>query len=243
VAGSDELYELFAQLGRALSSPVRIQLLDLLCQGERSVEQLATAAGVQVANTSAHLQVLRRSRLVEIRRARQQVFYRLADDDVARFFLALREFARARSVEVQRVVEDFIVARDELDPIRREELLERMVRQEVVVIDVRPLEEYRSGHIPGAISMPLEDIPDRLSELSRDSPMQIGTGLPARTIGESRPSRGEIVAYCRGPYCILAPEAVALLRRHGLPARRLQDGFPEWRLAGLPVSVAEEASR
>jgi rhodanese-related sulfurtransferase len=222
VAGSDDLYELFAQVGRALSSPVRIQLLDLLCQGERSVEQLASTAGVQVANTSAHLQVLRRCRLVEIRRARQQVFYRLADDEVARFFLMLREFARARSVEVQRVVEDFIVARDELDPVRRDELLERMVRQEVVVIDVRPVEEYRSGHIPGAVSMPLAEMPDRISELS---------------------GGGEIVACCRGPYCVLAPEAVALLRRRGLPARRLQDGFPEWRLAGLPVAVAEAGSR
>jgi rhodanese-related sulfurtransferase/DNA-binding transcriptional ArsR family regulator len=222
VAGSDELYELFAQVGRALSSPVRIQLLDLLCQGERSVEQLAATAGVQVANTSAHLQVLRRCRLVEIRRARRHVFYRLADDEVARFFLVLREFARARSVEVQRVVADFIVARDELDPVPRDVLLERMVRQEVVVIDVRPIEEYRSGHIPGAISMPLAEIPDRIPELSGGS---------------------EIVAYCRGPYCVLAPDAVALLRRSGLPARRLQDGFPEWRLAGLPVTVAEEGSR
>jgi rhodanese-related sulfurtransferase len=219
VAGSDELYELFAQVGRALSSPVRIQLLDLLCQGERSVEQLAAAAGVQVANTSAHLQVLRRTRLVEVRRVRQHVFYRLADDDVARFFLTLRAFARARSVEVQRVVQDFIEARDELNPMRREELLERMVRHEVVVIDVRPVEEYRSGHIPGALSMPLEELPERVFELS---------------------DRGEIVAYCRGPYCVLAPDAVALLRGRGIPARRLQDGFPEWRLAGLPVSAAQE---
>jgi rhodanese-related sulfurtransferase len=216
VRGSDELYEHFAQVGRALSSPVRIHLLDLLCQGERSVEQLATAAGVQVANTSAHLQVLRRSRLVEVRRARQHVFYRLADDDVARFFVTLREFAHARSVEVQRVVQDFIVARDELQPVRREDLLELIGRQEVVVIDVRPVEEYRSGHIPGAISMPLDDLPNRISELSGDR---------------------DIVAYCRGSYCVLAPEAVQVLRGHGLTARRLQDGLPEWRLAGLPVTV------
>lgn len=221
MSGSDELYEHFAQVGRALSSPVRIQLLDLLCQGERSVEQLASAAGVQVANTSAHLQVLRRYRLVGVRRVKQQVFYRLADDDVARFFLTLREFARARSVEVQRVVRDFIIAPDELDPVRREELLERMLRQEVVVIDVRPVEEYRSGHIPGAISVPLEDLHGRMSELS-----------------DGR----DIVAYCRGPYCVLAPEAVAQLRRRGLHARRLQDGLPEWRLAGLPVTVAQEGS-
>jgi rhodanese-related sulfurtransferase len=221
VSGSDELYELFAQVGRALSSPVRIRLLDLLCQGERSVEQLASAAGVQVANTSAHLQVLRRCRLVEVRRAKQHVFYGLADDDVARFFVTLREFARARSVEVQRVIQDFIVAPDELDPVKRDELLERMVRQEVVVIDVRPVEEYRSGHIPGAISMPLDELPNRITELS-----------------DGR----DIVAYCRGPYCVLAPEAVALLRRRGLPARRLQDGLPEWRLAGLPVTVTQEVS-
>lgn len=221
MSGSDELYELFAQVGRALSSPVRIRLLDLLCQGERSVEQLASAAGVQVANTSAHLQVLKRCRLVEVRRAKQHVFYRLADDDVARFFVTLREFARARSVEVQRVIQDFIVAPDELDPLKRDELLERMVRQEVVVIDVRPVEEYRSGHIPGAISMPLDELLNRITELS-----------------DGR----DIVAYCRGPYCVLAPEAVALLRRRGVPARRLQDGLPEWRLAGLPVTIEQEVS-
>ena len=221
VGVSEELYEQFARVGRALSSPVRIQLLDLLCQGERSVEQLATAAGAQVANTSAHLQVLRRARLVDVRRVKQHVYYRIADDEVARFFHALREFARTRSVEVQRVVEDFINSRDRLEPVRREELLDLMVRQEVLVIDVRPVDEYRNGHIPGAISMPLEDLPDRLSELT---------------------GRRDVVAYCRGPYCVLAPEAVALLRQHGLRARRLQDGLPEWRLAGLPVSVAKEQS-
>jgi rhodanese-related sulfurtransferase len=216
VGASEQLYEHFAQVGRALSSPVRIHLLDLLCQGERSVEQLAAAAGVHVANTSAHLQVLRRARLVEARRERQHVYYRLADYGVARFFVTLREFAHARNVEVQRVVQDFIAARDELEPVRREDLLELIVRREVVVIDVRPVEEYRSGHIPGAISMPLEDLPDRIPELTGDL---------------------DIVAYCRGPYCVLAPEAVQVLRSRGLPARRLQDGLTEWRLAGLPVAV------
>lgn len=211
----DELYEHFAHVCRALSSPVRIHLLELLCQGERSVEQLATAAGVQVPNTSAHLQVLRRNRLVEVRRERQHIFYRLADDEVARFFLTLRAFAHARSLDAQRVVQDFITARDHLEPVRREDLVELLVRQEVVVIDVRPVEEYRSGHIPGAISMPLAELPSRISELGQDR---------------------EIVAYCRGPYCVLSPQAVEILRANGLPARRLQEGLPEWRLAGLPVA-------
>jgi DNA-binding transcriptional ArsR family regulator/rhodanese-related sulfurtransferase len=218
-AGPDEPYEHLARVGGALSSPVRIRLLDLLGQGERSVEELAAAAGVHVANTSAHLQVLRRCHLVGVRRARQRVFYRLADDEVARFLLALRELARGRSVELQRAVQDLVAGRDASEPVRRGELLDRIARREVVVIDVRPVEEHRCGHLPGAVSMPLAELPGRLAELR---------------------SAGEIVAYGRGPYCVLAPEAVALLRRRGLSARRLEDGLPEWRLAGLPVEVGRE---
>jgi rhodanese-related sulfurtransferase len=218
VAGSDDLCEHFALIGRALSSPARIRLLDLLCQGERSVEQLAEAAELQVANASAHLQILRRCHLVEVRRVKQKTICRLADDDVARFFLSLREFARSRSAELERLVQDYITGRDEFEPVRRDELIELMVRQEVVVIDVRPRQEYESGHIPGAISMPLDEIPNRIVEL--------------------RPDR-DIVAYCRGPYCVLSPQAVNVLRQHGLQARRLEDGLPEWRLAGLPMAAGQ----
>jgi rhodanese-related sulfurtransferase/DNA-binding transcriptional ArsR family regulator len=216
VAGSDDLCEHFALIGRALSSPARIRLLDLLCQGERSVEQLAEAAELQMANASAHLQILRRCHLVEVRRVKQKTIYRLADDDVARFYLSLREFARSRSAELERLIQDYITARDELEPVRQNELIDLMVRQEVVVIDVRPRQEYESAHIAGAISMPLDEIPNRIVELRPDS---------------------DIVAYCRGPYCVLSPQAVTLLRQHGLQARRLQDGLPEWRLAGLPIAV------
>jgi rhodanese-related sulfurtransferase len=219
---SEQLYEQFALIGKALSAPHRIQLLDLLCQGERSVEQLAVAADLQIANTSAHLQILRRARLVEVRRAKHSIYYRLADDEVARFFLHLRELSRTRSAEVQHIVDDFRAGPGELTPVRQDELLGLLTHGEIVVIDVRPVEEYASGHIPGAISMPLDVLPARLSEL---------------------PMAKDIVAYCRGPYCVMAPQAVTLLRDRGYPARRMEDGFPEWRLAGRSVAASEKETR
>lgn len=212
----EALYEQFARLGKALASPRRIELLDLLCQGERTVEALAEAARMGVTNTSAHLQVLRGARLVETRREGVKVYYRLADEEVCRFFFALRDLARARLAEVEQVVRDYLEARDELEPVSREALLERLGRGDVTVLDVRPPEEFAAGHIPGARSLPLPELERRLGELPRDV---------------------EIVAYCRGPYCVLAPEALAILRAAGFRARRLEDGFPEWRLAGLPVEV------
>ena len=212
----DALYEQFARVGKAVASPKRIELLDLLCQGERSVEALAKATRMSLTNTSAHLQVLRQARLVETRREGVKVFYRVAGDGVCRFFFALRGLGRERLAEVEQVVRDYFDARDELEPVSRRALLERIERGEAAVIDVRPAEEYAAGHVPGAVSIPLPELEKRLGE------------LPAGT---------EIVAYCRGPYCVLAPEALSTLRSNGFRARRLEDGFPEWRLAGMPIEV------
>jgi rhodanese-related sulfurtransferase/DNA-binding transcriptional ArsR family regulator len=214
----DRLYEQFARTAKAVAHPRRIELLELVAQGERSVEALATATGMGVTNTSAHLQVLRRAGLVEARREGTRVLYRLGGEEVAAFLVSLRDLARARLAEVGRVVADYFTARDALEPVSRAELVERAARGEVVILDVRPREEYLAGHIPGALSVPLDELEAALSRL---------------------PKRREVVAYCRGPYCVLAPEAVKRLRAKGFKARRLQDGMPEWRLAGLPVAVGE----
>jgi len=217
----DALYEQFARVGKAVAHPKRIELLDLLCQGERSVEVLADAAAMTVVNTSAHLRVLRESRLVATRREGTRVFYRLADDAVGEFFFSLRDLAGERYAEVDRIVRDFFDARDQLEPVTRDELLSRAGDGDVIVLDVRPSEEYEAGHIPGAVSVPLADLKGRMASLPRGA---------------------EIVAYCRGPYCVLAPQALDLLRRGGFAARRLEDGLPEWRRAGLPVVTGEHPS-
>jgi rhodanese-related sulfurtransferase len=215
----DRLYEQFARTAKAVASPKRIELLELLAQGERTVEALAGATGMQVTNTSAHLQVLRHARLVETRKHGTKVYYRLAGNEVAGFVVALRNLARARLAEVDRVVADYFVARDALEPVGRADLVDRASRGEVVILDVRPTEEFVAGHIPGALSVPLDQLDAALSRL---------------------PKRAHIVAYCRGPYCVLAPQAVQRLRAKGFDARRLVDGMPEWRLAGLPVAVGDE---
>jgi len=218
-AVKDGLYEQFARIGKAVANPKRIELLDLLCQGERSVEVLASAAAMGVTNTSAHLKVLRDARLVETRKDGTRVFYRLADETVCSFFFSLRDLAGQRFAEVEQMVRDYFEARDELDPVGSAELLARADDGDVIVLDVRPHEEYEAGHIPGAISDPLGELEERLAGLPRDA---------------------EIVAYCRGPYCVLAPQALKLLHRHGFRARRLEAGLPEWRQAGLPVVVGKE---
>jgi rhodanese-related sulfurtransferase len=215
----DGLYEQFARIGKAVAHPKRIELLDVLCQGERSVEVLAAAAATTVVNTSAHLRVLREARLVATRKEGTRVFYRLADDAVCEFYFSLRELASDRYAEVDRIVRDFFDARDELEPVNRDELLSRAGDGKVIVLDVRPREEYEAGHIPGAVSVPLADLKGQMASL---------------------PPGAEVVAYCRGPYCVLAPQAIELLRKGGFTARRLEDGFPEWRRAGLPVATGEE---
>ncbi|OGO55275.1 MAG: ArsR family transcriptional regulator [Chloroflexi bacterium RBG_16_70_13] len=213
------LNEQFARIGKALASPRRIELLDLLAQGEHSVEVLASETDMSVTLTSSHLQALRQARLVETRREGQRIFYRLAGDDVLTLLTALRAVAHDRLAEVDRVVRAYFGAPEELEPIGRDELVRRARTGDVVLLDLRPRKEYEAGHIPGAVSIPLEDLEAQLALL---------------------PPETEIVAYCRGPYCVLAPRGIALLRRHGYRVRRLEDGVGEWRLAGLPVVTGVE---
>ena len=213
----DVLYAQFSRLGKAVSNPKRIELLELLAQADRSVDELTAASGMDFANTSAQLQVLSRARLVEGRRQGKRVIYRLADESVTRFLAALRELSRARLAEVEQVARDYFEARDHLEPVSPADLMRRLDDPGTLVIDVRPAEEYAAGHIPGALSVPLSELKGRIAQF---------------------PSAAEIVAYCRGPYCVLAPQAIEILGRAGLRARRLNEGFPEWRLAGLPVEAA-----
>jgi DNA-binding transcriptional ArsR family regulator len=217
----DDLFDALAEVGRALGSGPRLALLDLLAQGERSVEQLAAASGLSVANASRHLQILRRAGLVSSRREGPRVHYRPAGDDVLELWLSLRAVAAARVGEVERAARAYLG--DEVEAIGREELVSRLGSGEVLVLDVRPQVEFAAGHIQGARSMPLDELEARLAELPED------TG---------------VVAYCRGPYCVYAHEAVRRLRASGRRARRLEDGWPEWRLADLPheSDAPDEAS-
>ena len=210
------LYEQFARVGSALSSPARLEILDVLAQGERSVEVLASRASLSVANASRHLQVLRDSGLVEARKQGLRVFYRLADAGVYELLQSVRSHAERRLAEVDRIVDAYLGARDGLEPVTRPELLARARTGRVTVLDVRPAEEYDAGHIPGALSIPVDELEERLGEL---------------------PKSKEVVAYCRGPYCVWSLQAVDTLRAAGRKARRLVDGFPEWSAEGLPVEV------
>ena len=209
------LHEEFARIGKAVASPRRIELLELLCQGERSVDGLARATGMRVTNVSQHLQELSAARLVARRRDGTRIYYRAADDKVCRFVTELGAVARGRLPEVERLAARYIDGSEQLEPLTRAELLRRLGRGDTVVVDVRPTEEYECGHIRGAVSIPLDELARRLRELPRTK---------------------IIVAYCRGPYCVLAPQALALLRARGFRARRLEDGLPEWRAAGLPIA-------
>ncbi len=206
-----DLFDAVSEVARALGSGPRLALVDLLAQGERSVEQLAGAAGLSVANASRHLQILRRAGLVSTRREGPRVHYRLAGDDVLELWLALRTVAATRVGEVERAARDYLG--DEVEAIGRGELVSRLGSGEILVLDVRPRVEFAAGHIQGARSIPLDELEARLAELPEDA---------------------EVVAYCRGPYCVYAHEAVRRLRASGRRARRLEDGWPEWRLADLP---------
>jgi rhodanese-related sulfurtransferase/predicted transcriptional regulator len=213
------IYEQLARIGKAVASPPRLELLDLLCQGPRTVETLAREAGLTVANTSQHLRVLYGARLVEAEKQGLFVTYRLADKAVCDFFRGLRGLAETRLAEVESIVRQFRQGHGALEQLKKKALLRRIRRGEVIVLDVRPPEEYRAGHIPGAFSVPLKDLKAHLSKLPRDE---------------------EIVAYCRGPYCVLATQAVKLLRAKGFHAVRLEDGVPDWRAQGFPVATGEE---
>jgi len=208
------LFEQLATIARALGSGGRLALLDFLAQGERSVEDLARAADLSVANTSKHLQQLKAVGLVEARRDGKRIRYRLSDDAILDAVRDLRILAEKHLDQVGGLVTRYLRSRDALEPLPARELLERARHGLVTVIDVRPPEEYAQGHIPGAQNIPLEKLKQRLKALPRDR---------------------EIVAYCRGPWCVLSYEAVARLRKAGITARRLEDGLPEWRRAGLPV--------
>jgi rhodanese-related sulfurtransferase len=212
------IYEQIARIGQATASPARLELLDLLSQGPRTVEALARQTGQSVATTSHHLQVLRRARLVDAEKAGLYVTYRLAASEVGTFFLELRRLAESRLTEVQQVTRQYLERRGELEPVDNEELVRRVRAAEVTVIDVRPREEYAAGHIPGAISVPLADLPKRLGDLRK---------------------RHDVVAYCRGPYCVMALDAVDLLRRKGIRAHRLEEGVLEWRARGWRVATGE----
>jgi rhodanese-related sulfurtransferase len=214
LTGRDPVFAQFARITSALATPSRLKLLDRLCQGEQSVEQLAEAAELSVSNASRHLRILAECRLAAVRRDPPYVYYRLADASVVTFWFALRDLARSQLLELDRVVSDLITSRDPLSPMSRDELLARMGTGEVILLDVRPEPEYRAGHIPGAASVPLAELEARLATLSPEK---------------------EIVAYCRGPYCLLAVEAISELRARGFRAVRLEEGFPEWKAHGLPV--------
>ena len=210
----DELHEQFARIGRALANPHRVELLDLLAQGERSVEVLSARASISVGLASSHLQALRRAGLIVPRRDGTRILYRLAGDDVYALLTAVRTVATGRIADAELAARAYMG--EPVEAVTRAELLARIQSGDAVVIDLRPGEEYEAGHIAGAISVPLAELEAHLAEL---------------------PAGVEIVAYCRGPYCALAPQGVVFLRKSGRRARRLEDGFPEWRLAGLPVAT------
>jgi rhodanese-related sulfurtransferase/predicted transcriptional regulator len=210
----DRLFGQFARIGKALASPKRLEIVDLLAQGERTVEEIARETAMSVASASQHLQALKGARMVEARREGLYVHYRLADEDVFRTWQAVRALAKSRLSEVDVVVETYLKDREALEAVDARELMERLSDESVIVLDARPEEEYRSGHIPGAVSVPVDALEAALQTLPRDR---------------------EVVAYCRGPYCVFSDEAVALLRSRGYQARRLQEGLPDWRAAGMPV--------
>ncbi len=214
----DAIYEQFARVGKAVSSPKRLELLDLLCQGERTVEVLAKESGLTVANASQHLQVLRATRLVETEKVGLFVVYRLADQTVCEFFRSMRVLAESRLAEVEQIKRRFLEGREGMHPVDRDGLLELVRQESVIVLDVRPVEEYNAAHIPGALSIPLKELKLHLAELPRNQ---------------------EIVAYCRGPFCVLSVQAVEMLRAQGFNAVRLEEGIQDLRAMGFPIAANE----
>ena len=211
-----DVHAQLARVGKALSHGNRLELLDFIAQGPRSVDELATMTRLSIANASKHLQELRRAGLVRARKEGLRVYYELAGPDVVALIAALGRVAETRLAEMEQLVRTYITARDDLEPIPAAELVKRSKLGLVTVLDVRPAKEFAAGHLPGAINVPVEDLAKRLRKL---------------------PKGREVIAYCRGPYCLLSVDAVALLRTKGFKARRLQDGFPEWKASGLPVEA------
>jgi rhodanese-related sulfurtransferase len=212
----DALYAQFARIGHALGSPKRMEILDLLSQGEKTVETLSEQTATPIKNTSAHLRVLRQAHLVETRRDGTFRYYRLADDEVSRVLRALQSLGHRRLGDVGRIVQGYLDERDQFAPVTRKELRRLIRENDVTVVDVRPADEFRAGHIPGAISVPLPELRRRFSEIPNDR---------------------EVIAYCRGRYCVYSLEAVEMLRRKGYRARRAEEGLPDWKAAGLPVEI------
>lgn len=214
ISPKKKLYEHFARVAKAMASPSRLELLEALAQGERSVDGLAKAVGISVANTSHHLQILRDGGVVRSRKEGLQVIYSLSDPEIPNILSGLRHVAERHLADVERIVRESFDHVDELKPVKRQELLRLVSAGEAVLIDVRPANEYEAGHIAGAINIPLESLPEHLARL---------------------PKTREVVAYCRGPYCMFAFEAVSQLRSKGYKARRLEDGYPEWKAGNFPV--------
>jgi len=211
-----DVHAQLARVGKALSSGNRLELLESIAQGPRSVDELASMTRLSVANASKHLQELRRAGLVRARKEGLRVFYELAGSDVVALIAALGHVAETQLAEMEQLVRTYITARDDLEPVPAAELFKRSKLGLVTVLDVRPAKEFAAGHLPGAINVPVEDLGKRLRKL---------------------PKGREVIAYCRGPYCLLSVDAVALLRTKGFKARRLEDGFPEWKASGLPVEA------
>jgi rhodanese-related sulfurtransferase/predicted transcriptional regulator len=212
----DEMYEQFARIVKALANPRRLEIIDLLAQGEYTVEEIARETALSIANASQHLQTLRTAHLVEVRREGLYAYYRLADESVFRVWQAIRALGETHLAEIDRIVRSFLEDRESLAPVSAQELLKLSQDDNVVILDVRPDNEYRAGHIHGARSVPLDKLEPYLKQIPKDK---------------------EVVAYCRGPYCVFSDEAVALLRERGYRARRLAQGLPDWRAAGLPVEI------
>ena len=218
-AAKDALYEGFAEVAKALASGRRAEIVDVLAQGERSVDEIATEIDQSVANTSHHLRAMARAGLLTTRRDGTRIFYALASDRVGELWSALRDVATEHTAGLERLVDAYLGERDGLDTIDRDELARRIRRGDIVILDVRPEAEFSSGHIAGATSVPMTELRKHIKALPKDA---------------------DVVAYCRGPFCVYADEAVRELSKRGFRARRLEDGFPEWKRAGLPVEVGEE---
>lgn len=219
-AFKDQLYEQFARISRALGSAHRLELIDVLAQGERTVEELAQETSMSIASTSQHLQTLRAAQLVEVRREGTYAYYRLANERVFEVWQILRDLGETQLAEIERIVESFLTERQAFEAINIDELQHRIGDGNIVLLDVRPEEEYSAGHIPSARSIPVQELEFRLGEI---------------------PAHQDIIAYCRGPYCVFADEAISILHNHGFTAQRLTEGLPDWRARGLPVeSTADE---
>lgn len=214
----DAIYDQFSRIGKAVASPKRLELLDLICQAEKTVETLARDTGLSVANTSQHLQTLKSARLIKAQKEGLYVKYRLADEMVCEFLRAMRVLAEDRLAEVDMIKRRFLAGREGMEPVNRDDLLKRVIEGGVTVLDVRPMDEFRAGHIPGALSVPLDQLKALLTRL---------------------PAQQEIVAYCRGPYCVLSVKAVEVLRKKGFKAIRLEESIQDWRAMGLPVEMGD----